>query len=34
MSYDTFELISVLAILLIGGSVLCIVAAIIERWFK
>jgi len=34
MSYDTFELISVLAALLIGASVTCIILAIAERFIK
>ena len=34
MSYDTFELISVLAALFMGASVTCIILAIVERFFK
>ena len=34
MSYDAFELISVLAALLIGALVTCIILAIVERFIK
>ena len=34
MSYETFELVSVLAVMLIGGAVVCMIGVIVERLFK